>query len=90
MQGLTGWTLTNRNHKKETQLLEEEAQQNPEDLGGYKFTKNTFYSHAINNDPSQKKHDDLKKRKWVLLYLSWFGNHVMLYNSSKYGKNTLK
>lgn len=46
--------LTNRHHKKETQL-EEEAQQNPKDLGGYKFTKNTFYSHAINNNPAQKK-----------------------------------
>lgn len=29
--------------------------QNPKDLGGYKFTKNTFYSHAINNNPAQKK-----------------------------------
>lgn len=77
--------LTNRHHKKETQL-EEEAQQNPKDLGGYKFTKNTFYSHVI----LLRKKYDLKKRKWVLLYLAWFGNHIVLCNSSKYGKNTLK
>lgn len=31
------------------------TQQNPEDSGGYKFTKDTFYSHSINKDPSQKK-----------------------------------
>lgn len=89
-QCLTGWMLINRHHKKETQLLEEKAQQKPEDSGGYKFTKDTFYSHSINKDPSQKKTNCLIKRKWVLLYLSWFGNHFVLYNSSKYGKNTLK
>lgn len=47
--------LINRHHKKETQLLEEKVQQKPEDSGGYKFTKDTFYSHSNNKDLSQKK-----------------------------------
>lgn len=51
--------LTKKHHKKETQLLEEEAKKNPEESGGYKFTKNAFYSHSIHNDPSQKKNQQI-------------------------------
>lgn len=36
----------------EIQLLENEAEQNPEDLGRSQLIDGTFYSHSINKDPA--------------------------------------